>query len=437
VVGHGIEASAAMGQLRAVLLELLESGLPLEEVVLRLDVFATRHRALRATTVCIAVLDQHTGALRYVTLGHPPPLLLAGDGGRYLDPTGGAPLGTGGPGVAETGAANVAPGETLVLFTDGLIERPGRSLADGSEELLRVASAAAGNQVLPAGAPRSAAERISEQAVEVLTRSGYLDDVTVLAAERRAEPVAALHLELAAEPSRLGTARGEVARWLTTLGADGDTIYEMQLAVSEALANAIEHAHTDDGGEGRVRLDVALLPSGRLQCCITDDGHWSEPTLSEPTRGRGLALIRAVSDDLTIRRGLPGTEVTFERRLARPAAVTSATATGGPPMDEVPFHIEQSTGDTGAVVTVSGPIDLVTVERFTAAVLAAARGGAAAVTVDLAGVTHLASAGVRALYEVGHAGGSLRLWSPPGTPARLVIELVGLADLVLHSADSA
>jgi hypothetical protein len=38
---------------------------------------------------------------------------------------------------------------------------------------------------------------------------------------------------------------------------------------------------------------------------------------------------------------------------------------------------------------------------------------------------------------VGHAGGSLRLWSPPGTPARLVIELVGLADLVLDSADSA
>ncbi|MGN6608794.1 MAG: SpoIIE family protein phosphatase [Jatrophihabitans sp.] len=445
VVGHGLEASAAMGQLRAVLLELLETGRPLDEIVRRLDAFAGRHRSMRATTLCIALLDQVSGELRYVTLAHPPPLVIRpeADAG-YLAPTGGAPLGTAAADEPVTvGTARLTSGDVLVLFTDGLVERPGRTLADGHDELLHVAVGAAENQMLPAGAPGSAAERITDQTVEVLTRSGYADDVTVLAAELRAEPVEPVELLLPSSPDQLARARRVLGEWLSSLGADGDTVYEVQLAVSEALANAIEHAHghdpddpTSPGIDAPIRLDVTLRPTSAVHCCVTDQGRWTDPVLGEATRGRGLALIRAVSDRLDIERAEHGTTVQFERHLSRPAAVDPVTGSGLPRAGDVPFTATVGSDSLGGTLTVSGPIDLATVERFTAAVLGAARGGEAPLTLDLAGVTHLASTGVRALYEIVRAGGRLRLWAPAGTPARLVIDLVGLGHLVAGAVDT-
>jgi PAS domain S-box-containing protein len=96
VVGHGVGASAAMGQLRAVLNELLTAEPDLATVLSRVDAFASRHAALQATTLCVVVLEPDTGALEYATCGHPPPLVVAQDGvTRYLPGTRSGPLGTG------------------------------------------------------------------------------------------------------------------------------------------------------------------------------------------------------------------------------------------------------------------------------------------------------------------------------------------------------
>jgi serine phosphatase RsbU (regulator of sigma subunit) len=112
VVGHGATASAAIGQLRAVLAELLAAEPDLGRVLERVNAFAARTPALRAATLALAILDPADGAICYITCGHPPPLVVGTDGtARFLAGTGQAPLGT-------------EPAETEPLDTELVAARP-------------------------------------------------------------------------------------------------------------------------------------------------------------------------------------------------------------------------------------------------------------------------------------------------------------------------
>ncbi|NYJ06058.1 SpoIIE family protein phosphatase [Petropleomorpha daqingensis] len=431
VVGHGIEASAAMGQLRAVLRELLHTTPDLGTALARLDAFAAGVPAARAATVCVVLLDQGTGELRYSRMGHPPPLVVDGpDASRYLAPTGSGPLGTSAA-VPEVAEDVLAPDELLLLFSDGLVERPGRSTTEGLTELRRLATAALANRVLPAGAPESAVDRVCQQCVEVLTRSGHDDDVTVLAAQLRAVPPAPLHREVGSG-AELRALRSELGRWLVDLGADADDVAALQLAVTEAVSNSIEHGYGNRGGT--VRVEAELEESGRLRCSVSDRGHWRNPPLDPGYRGRGLAIISAHTDRYSIDRRGDGTVAVLERELHHPAVLASGSARPAPPDDaEPPFSTETTEGDP-VRVTVSGAVDITTAERLAATLRGASRAGALPLEVDLTGVTQLASAGVQALHQfidgcaVGRDG--LAIIAPAGSVARSVLELVGLGDRV-------
>ena len=225
VVGHGVAAAAAMGQLRAVLAELLAAEADLGHVLARADAFAARTRTLRAATLALAVLDPAAGTLRYTTCGHPPPLVIGIDGAaRYLEGTGTGPLGTGSPPVLATSA--LALGELVLLYSDGLVERPDRTIAEGMAELSVAAAGAVAEATAepalahaadPAADP-AAAERVCQRAVELMTRAGRADDITALAAQRLAAPVPALRLELPSEKPSLTAARDAFAGWLSRLG---------------------------------------------------------------------------------------------------------------------------------------------------------------------------------------------------------------------------
>ncbi|HEX2823907.1 MAG TPA: SpoIIE family protein phosphatase [Streptosporangiaceae bacterium] len=372
VVGHGVAACAAMGQLRAVLAELLAAEPDLGQVLVRTDAFAARNPAMRAATLALAVLDPADGTLCYTTCGHPPPLVVGADGpARFLDGTGTGPLGTGSSPVLATGA--LAPGELLLLYSDGLIERPNRTIGDAMAELAKVAADATANRTLTAGAAPTAAERVCQLTVELLTRTGQPGTVELTAA--------------------LGDG-GNVECTITDHG------------------NWQPPDHSDaDRGHG-------LMVAGH----VVDTMLVSHP----PQSADDPAGIRGTVVSLRLRLSRPAT-LASGHHSARAAAYSPATA----------FTVDTSIEESGtARALVTGPVDIITADRLARRLLAASRGGTVPLVADLTGVTQLASAGVRALYLVRdqltvHQQG-LTLVTAAGSSAHVVLDLVQLSHIVEH-----
>jgi len=328
VVGHGVAASAAMGQLRAVLAELLAAEADLGRVLRRADAFAARMPALGTATLALAVLDPAGGTLRYTTCGHPPPLVIGVDGdARYLPGTGTGPLGTGSAAVLAVSV--LAPAELVLLYSDGLVERPDRTVAEGMAEL-----AAAASRALTPGAGPAAAERVCQQTVELLARAGHADDITALAAQRLADPVPALHLELPSVRPSLTAARNAFAGWLGRLDVAADDWESLHLAMVEVFTNAIEHAYPE-AEPGLIEFDASLGDDGSVECLITDHGRWRQPDPADADRGHGLMVAGHVIDRLLVTHPPPaagggGTTVTLRHRLRRPAVLASGSYFSAP-----------------------------------------------------------------------------------------------------------
>ena len=440
VVGNGVAASAAMGQLRAVLAELLAAEDDLGRVLRRADAFAARMPPLRAATLALVVLDPAAGTLRYTTCGHPPPLVISLDGkARYLKGTGTGPLGTGSTPVL--GSSTLAPGELILLYSDGLVERPDRTIAEGMAELAVVAAdAAAGRSpVGPSPAPdQAAAERVCQLSVELLTRTGHSDDITALAAQRLADAVPPLHLSLPSARPSLTTARDAFADWLRRLDATADDWEALHLAMVEVFTNAIEHAYPREA-PGTIELDASLGSDGSVACLVTDHGTWRPPDPADGDRGHGLMVAGHVVDELLVSHpvaddaeGPRGTTVALRLRLRRPAVLASAhRAEHVAYPAERPFTVDTSAAaGATARALVGGTVDITTADLLARRLLSVSRGGTVPLVADLTGVTQLASAAVRALYEVSERlaahGQRLVLVTAPDSAAHMVLDLARL-----------
>ena len=440
VVGHGVTAAGVMGQLRAVLRDRLDTGAHLVDALAAADRFARRIPAAHATTVCVALLDPADGTLTYCTAGHPPPLLVteAGDT-RYLAGTGGTPLGTGAFFPVRTEKLEL--GDLVALYTDGILERPGRTIPTSTAELAHVAADSAAGRALRAP-DQSPAERVCSQTVELLVRTtGHTDDITVLAAQRVA-PAGPLELELPATPESLRPSRAAIAGWLARAGATAQDTFVLQHALGELMTNAIEHAF--DGVEPPatpvVRLRAELSAGGCLEVTITDQGRWREPA-RQSTRGRGLALTSQLVETMRVEPTAEGTVATVRHSLTRPARLLSDAVSARPVVTPAEFHLTELNGTDGGTdggVRVEGPVDSTTAKRLEQGLLQRTRGGTLPLTVDLSAVTHLASAGVSALHRVAERhsrqGGKLTLIAAPDSPARHVLALVAIPDVTIGPA---
>ena len=140
VVGHGLEAAVAMGQLRGAVSALAQSARP-AALLDGLDAFVENVPSAATATVAYVELDAATGASTYACAGHPPPLVVSADGRtRFLWDGRSAPLGSVLGDAASRGDDRLETGETLVLYTDGLIERRAESLDAGFERLAESAT---------------------------------------------------------------------------------------------------------------------------------------------------------------------------------------------------------------------------------------------------------------------------------------------------------
>ena len=174
VAGHGVAAAAQAGQLRHSLRVYAHEGYTLPDAMARLNELVITTRLTGMATVCVAAIDRSADEVRIVRAGHPPPLLLpAGEPPRLVEERRGILLGVAG-GVHDELRLPFGPGDRIVLYTDGLIERPGEGLDDG---LARMVDAAAGLEHLTP---------LRDGLVARLVDLAHVrDDVAMLLAERR------------------------------------------------------------------------------------------------------------------------------------------------------------------------------------------------------------------------------------------------------------
>src|SRR5262249_38085913 len=148
-------------------------------------------------TVLYLVLDRETGEVSFTSAGHPPPLVLSRDGASFLEGGRSVPIGAADPAVFRETSETLPPGATLLLYTDGLIERRDVPLERRLGQL-QAGAAAAGGEL----------QEICDQVVDgVLGSRDPVDDVALLVV--RPEPASAerLSVTLPAEPESLAGLR--------------------------------------------------------------------------------------------------------------------------------------------------------------------------------------------------------------------------------------
>ncbi|GGN18785.1 serine phosphatase RsbU (regulator of sigma subunit)/anti-sigma regulatory factor (Ser/Thr protein kinase)/anti-anti-sigma regulatory factor [Actinoplanes campanulatus] len=436
VVGHGVAASATMGQLRVLLRQRLAATADIAAAMSALDTTAAEIRGARASTVCVVLLDPTSGKLEYCTAGHPPPLVLSTDGRfRYLPATGAGPVGVGRTFTdASTGAAELADGELVLLYTDGILERPGRDLPGSTIELAEAAAAIAADRAFR-GDTDIPAERVCVQTLELLTRAtGHTDDITLLAAQRVTAPPP-LNLPVIADRTALRPLRARVQAWLTEARVAQPDAGAITHAIVELATNVVDHAWIDVAAQRNAfTVTAALTGTGHVEVRVTDRGRWREPAPS-PDRGLGLHMTSQLVDSLRIEHDETGTTATVTHRVSRPARLLTAddltwATTDRPPVPADFLLILDQPSAPGPRLRVDGPVDAATVTEFDREIRTAGSTGTRSLTVDLTGVTHLASAGVAALHRLSalHRDNNthLRLYAPAGTPAGTILSLVTL-----------
>ena len=132
-VGRGLPAAAIMGQLRSASQAVLLRAPGPAEALADLDTFASRIPGAECTTVFCAIIDPAAGTVTYSCAGHPPPILVTAEGeSRLLDQARSLPLAMLPAGWQRSQAtATLPPGATLMLYTDGLVERRNQPLDTG------------------------------------------------------------------------------------------------------------------------------------------------------------------------------------------------------------------------------------------------------------------------------------------------------------------
>ncbi|MFF2007910.1 SpoIIE family protein phosphatase [Streptomyces sp. NPDC058195] len=326
VMGRGLRAAVAMGELRTAVRTLALLDLEPAEVLSALDEVArglgtpgggasgggsqwpsrAAHKSREAdlsevylATCVYAVYDPVTRRCTFANAGHLPPAVVEPGGrARLLDVPPGMPLGVGGEPFEEV-EVDLKEGSLLALYTDGLVESRDHPLDEGLDALRGALVE-----------PERPVEELCDHVLTTLdTRHGE-DDIALLMARIQGLPAEAVgDWRLPREPRSVGRARELARDRLLAWGLD-DLVDTTELLVSELVTNALRY------GEGEIRL--RLLRDRTLVCEVWDAG------LVQPRRrrardtdegGRGLQLVGLLSVAWGSRRTPRGKTVWFELAL--------------------------------------------------------------------------------------------------------------------------
>jgi PAS domain S-box-containing protein len=301
VVGHDVAASTAMGQLRSALRAYAYEGPSDPAAVLGRLERVFEPLGLTYATCVLGTFDAQGSSFRWSNAGHPPPLLVRAGRGTLCEEAAGLMLGVGvGTGAGrEEATIGLEPGDVLVLYTDGLVERRGEALGEGLERLVAAAPELVG---LPAPA-------VCDRLVAALgpARASLHDDVAILVGRVVGEPPSGDVHRLAFEPTpdAAGVLRGYTAGVLAGRGWEG-TVDTAVLLVSELVTNVVRHA------SGPCALAITFL-DGMVELAVEDsDPRTPTPRSADPLdeAGRGLLMVEALAAAWGVRR-LPGGKATW------------------------------------------------------------------------------------------------------------------------------
>jgi PAS domain S-box-containing protein len=306
-VGRGLPAAAIMGQLRSSARALLINGAQPALLLEQLDSAASLIPNAYCTTVFLAVLDTETGVLEYSNAGHMPAVLAGPEPGQtaVLTDAASVPLAVRRDAPRPQASLVLPLGSTLMLFTDGLVERRHESIDDG---IARAANALVATAELTLDALPAAVVH------ELAPASGYDNDVAMVIYRHRPT---LLRIESQTTADQLVDIRHRLAAWLRAAEVPAALTADIVLVVNEACTNCVGHAYR--GQRGTMRLEVEIA-DGEVQTRVADSGTWKTRAAVTGDGGRGLVLMRALSDSMEIDTSPTGTTVHLSFRLPAPAS---------------------------------------------------------------------------------------------------------------------
>ncbi len=281
VMGRGVQAAVVTGQLRSAVRAFATIDLPPADLLEQLDILVADLERDQIVTCFVGVIDVIDNVISYASAGHPPVLITGPSGVRRLSATG-PPLGAGFFGI-ETEMAPVRSGESLVLYTDGLVERRDSDLyadIDRLEEQAATLYELASTDQLARLRDHFAADDSSG------------DDVALVLVRLTDPPTDdRVVLRLPHDETAPAMGRRTVVDHLSSRGVPEEVVASAALAVSELVTNAVLHARPPitlrmSSTQSRALLEISdrTLLRPRRQRPDDDDEH-----------GRGVNIVEAVS----------------------------------------------------------------------------------------------------------------------------------------------
>jgi anti-sigma regulatory factor (Ser/Thr protein kinase) len=279
---------------------------------------ASELSADRFVRMLLVAIDPERAVLEYVNAGHVPPVLYRFRSGKveWLA-EGGLVLGVEPDGGYKVGSVELERGDMLVLYTDGVTEAPRNGRPFGQARLTDLVGE------YGVGTPGEMIQAIRRSVGAWVEEGELRDDLSLIVCQvvpdaLIGEPVR--ELVLPNDPSRLNQMRRFVASFLADLRTPVDVSAELLLAVGEAAANATRHGRADDRSEVRIRC---TLEGEYATVAVADDGPGFQPSegdMAAPldrfaSGGRGLYLMRELTDAVDVVGSPEGTTVTLRKRL--------------------------------------------------------------------------------------------------------------------------